>query len=153
MDMECSNTGLGKFDGQTWTSYLTTLFRDFCNDGPPSALAFDQAGDGWVGMRSNVKKFDPQTLPAGANLYDEDVWTVYSDDNYERGAAGAGFVRHDQAGNTWFKGYHGVSRLAASPLAGLTVAIPRTYKDPALGFSLKYEPTLAARGPERRRVE
>jgi hypothetical protein len=56
VDMECSNTGLGKFDGQTWTTYLTTLFRNFCNDGPPSALVFDQAGYGWVGMRSNVKK-------------------------------------------------------------------------------------------------
>ncbi|GIK37290.1 MAG: hypothetical protein BroJett011_11230 [Chloroflexota bacterium] len=141
VDMECSNTGLGKFDGQTWTTYLATLFRNFCNDGPPMALAFDQAGNGWVGMRDNIKNFDPQTLPAGANLYNEEVWTEYYDGNYERGAASAGFVMLDQAGNTWFKGFHGISRLAASPLAGLNVAAPRTYKDPALGFSLEYDPT------------
>ncbi len=139
---ECSNTGLSKFDGRTWTNYLQTFLRNFCNDGPVTAIAFDQAGNGWAGMNSNVKKFDPKTVPAGATLYDEAVWTEYYDDDYDRAASGSGGpIIIDQAGNIWFKGLHGVSRLQTLPLAVLAVESPKTYTDPDLDFSLNYDPS------------
>jgi hypothetical protein len=112
---DCSNTGLSKFDGRTWTNYLQTYLRDYRKSGPVFGIAFDQDGAGWVGLNSEVRRFDPRTLPAGAPHADA-AWTIYPLDGEVHAIA------TDRAGQIWFGAIGGIARWApaSSAHAGAT---------------------------------
>jgi ligand-binding sensor domain-containing protein len=107
---DCSNAGLSKFDGRNWSNYLQTYLRDFRKSGPVFGIAFDQDGTGWVGLNSEVRSFDPRTLPAGATHADA-AWTIYPLDG-EVHAIATG-----RAGQTWFGATGGVARWAPASSA------------------------------------
>ncbi len=105
---DCTNTGLSKFDGQNWTNYLQTYFRDYSGSGPVFAVNFDRDGYGWVGLDSGFMRFDPQTLPAGAQD-DDPAWATYPE--FTEGVGQVHAITFDRAGNVWLGSSNGVARL------------------------------------------
>jgi WD40 repeat protein len=124
---ECTNGGISRFDGQNWTHYFTSHFREMGGSSRRVfAITFDQAGNGWFGSGDGLTRFDGQG------------WISFSEFGETIGEAHAIVV--DRAGNVWVGGSQGLSRLEIIPTTTLTITELQTYTDPELDFSLSYDP-------------
>ena len=124
---DCTNGGISHFDGQNWTHYFTSRFREMGGSSKRVfAVTFDQAGNGWFGSGEGLRRFDGQ------------AWTSFSEFNGAFGDIQA--IAVDQTDHIWLGGSQAVGHLEILPLTTLTLAAAKTYTDPDLDFSLNYAP-------------
>lgn len=88
-----TNNGLGRYDGQSWTSY-------FVEQGLPDnrtwALLLDDNGDLWVGTENGAARFNGDSFEVVERLEDQDR-AIYG-------------ITMDGEGRYWFAGSHGLAR-------------------------------------------
>lgn len=94
---ECTNAGISRFDGRSWTHYFTSVFRQMGGSSRRVfAITFDRTGNGWFGSGEGFRKFDGEE------------WTSYSE--FYGSVHDVHAIAVDSANHKWLGTSYGVAR-------------------------------------------